>query len=278
MLDTSAYTAKDWDEVRAAFASSIMVDTSISSLAQNLEGPDWPIKGPEETPATYIDLRYDEVAELLVMKGYPGRIDLLITILKDTLAFDDPFGDMVQQAEVSAERENPLLKNLAKLGIAESFPINLTGLDADTRDFCRLEKLSTLGEFAKFAQSMSQNVIVGGDFRTLLNALSHVDEAGLAALLPYRAGSKGLHLIECLAQVSRPGGSPERTAEAIEYFGKDLTALRAKVEGGADLSREVMVLNNPEVEARVTAVLAPLVGGKKPEPAKKGFFSRLFGK
>lgn len=278
MSDTSAYTAKDWDEVRAAFASSIMVDTSLSSLAQNLEGPDWPIKGADETPAAYIDLAYEEAAELLSMKGYPGRIDLLISILKDTLAFDDPFGDMVQQAEVTAERENPLLKNLAKLGIAESFPISLTGLDDDTRDFCRLEKLSTLGEFAKFAQSMSQNVIVGGDFRTLLNALSHVDEAGLAALLPYRAGAKGLHLIECLAQVSRPGSATGRTGEAIDYFADDLSALRAKISGGADLQREVMVLNNAEAEARVIAILAPLVGGKKAEPAKKGFFSRLFGK
>ena len=278
MSDTSVHTAKDWDEVRAAFASSIMVDTALSSLAQNLEGPDWPIKGAEETPAAYIDLSYEEVTALLRMKGYPDRIDLLVSILRDTLAFDDPFGDMVQQAEATAERENPLLKNLAKLGIAESFPISLTGLDADTRDFCRLEKLSTLGEFAKFAQSMSRNVIVGGDFRALLNALSHVDEAGLAALLPYRAGTKGLHLIECLAQVSRPGGATDRTVEALDYFADELAALRGKVEAGADLQREVMVLNNAEAEARVLDILAPLVAGKKPEPAKRGFFSRLFGK
>ena len=31
-------TAKDWDEIRTAFASSIMVDTSLNSLAQNLDG------------------------------------------------------------------------------------------------------------------------------------------------------------------------------------------------------------------------------------------------
>ncbi len=42
-------TAKDWDEVRSAFATSIMVDTALSSLAQNLDGPDWPIKGKDET-------------------------------------------------------------------------------------------------------------------------------------------------------------------------------------------------------------------------------------
>jgi len=41
---SSLFTAKDWDEVRSAFASSIMVDTALSSLAQNLDGPDWPVK------------------------------------------------------------------------------------------------------------------------------------------------------------------------------------------------------------------------------------------
>lgn len=61
-MSDSKYTAKDWDEVRASFASSIMVDTALSSLAQNLEGPDWPIKGPDETPAAYIDLGYERCA------------------------------------------------------------------------------------------------------------------------------------------------------------------------------------------------------------------------
>ena len=49
-----------------AFASSIMVDTQISSLAQNLDGDPWPVKSKEETPSIYIDLSYDEALELLV--------------------------------------------------------------------------------------------------------------------------------------------------------------------------------------------------------------------
>ncbi|MCC6416597.1 MAG: hypothetical protein IT582_11865 [Opitutaceae bacterium] len=255
-----------------------MVDTALSSLAQNLEGPDWPIKGPDETPAAYIDLAYDEAAELLQMKGYPGKMGLLISLLKDTLAFDDPFGEMVEQSAQTAERENTLLKNLAKLGIPEEFPINLTGLDQGTLEFCRLEQLPTLGAFARFAQTMSQQVIVGGDFRKLLNALSHVDEIGLAALIPFRAGAKGLHLVECLAQTSRSGNVPERTAEALAHFADDLSALRARMAAGADLQREIMVLNDAEAENRVVGILTPLLGDKPAEPVKKGFFSRLFGK
>ena len=59
------YTEKDWNEVRTAFASSIMVDTQVSSLAQNLDGPVWPVKNKDETPSKYIDLTYDEAQELL---------------------------------------------------------------------------------------------------------------------------------------------------------------------------------------------------------------------
>ena len=65
------YTIRDWDETRAAFATSIMVNTALSSLAQNLDGPDWPLKGKDETPAKYIDLGYEEVIEYLAMKGQP---------------------------------------------------------------------------------------------------------------------------------------------------------------------------------------------------------------
>src|SRR5436190_11597231 len=119
-------TAKDWDEIRSAFASSIMVDTSLNSLAQNLDGPEWPIKTKDDTPAKYIDLSYEEVVELLQLKGQQSEcIDHLVGILRETLAFDNPFGDMVEQTETASNRENPLLKNLAKLGIPEKFPIAL---------------------------------------------------------------------------------------------------------------------------------------------------------
>ena len=145
------YTEKDWNEVRTAFASSIMVDTQVSSLAQNLDGPVWPVKNKDETPSKYIDLTYDEAQELLALKGQSAdKLDLLISILKETLAFDSPFGDRVEQTEAAAARDNPLLKNMARIGVPENFPISLTALSADTVEFCKLEKLKTLGEFAVF--------------------------------------------------------------------------------------------------------------------------------
>src|SRR6266700_5399176 len=156
-----------------------MVDTPLSSLAQNLDGPDWPISGRDETPAIYIDLPFPQLVETLVAKGLtPEHGDFLVSILRDILAFDNPFGEMVEQNEAAALRDNQLLKNLAKLGIPEYFPLALIPLHPDTRAFCVHENLETLGLLAVFAQNMSKNVIVGGDFRKLLNALAHIDEAG----------------------------------------------------------------------------------------------------
>lgn len=270
-------TAKDWDAVRGAFASSIMVDTSLNSLAQNLDGPEWPIKGKDETPAKYVDLTFTEVVELLELKGQkPERIDQLIGILKETLAFDSPFGEMVEQTQAASERDNPLLKNLAKLNIPENFPIALTMLDAGTVEFCKLEKLSTLGEFAVFAQSMSQNVIVGGDFRKMLNALSHVDERALAEVLPFRVGHKGLHLVEAFAQAARAPDGPMRAEVATTWFQDELTALEKDLKAGGLLSRHFVAIGNPEVEKRALELLRPhlrvAVKEAVPEKKKGGFF------
>lgn len=251
-------TAKEWDEVRGAFATSIMVDTSINSLAQNLDGPEWPIKGKDETPAKYIDLTFQEVLDMLQLKGQnPDRIDQLLGILKETLAFDSPFGDMVEQTQAASERDNPLLKNLAKLNIPENFPINLSALEAGTLEFCKLEGLHTLREFAVFAQNMSQNVIVGGDFKKLLNALSHVDEAALAEVLPFRRGHKGLHLIEALAQATRTKDSAARAEIATSWFRDELSAIEKDVAAGGSIARHFVSLGNSEIERQALELLRP---------------------
>jgi hypothetical protein len=276
MADQSP-NAKEWDQVRVAFSTSIMVDTALTSLAQNLDTADWPIKGKEETPSVYIDLTYDEASALLALKGQPPEtIDRLTSILKETLAFDDPFGDMVDQASKAEARDNPFLKNLAKLGIPESYPIALCGFTPDTQEFCRLEKLNTLGEFAVFAENMSQSVIVGGDFRRFLNALANVDEAVIAEILPFRRGTKGVHLPEAIAQATAAPDPAERVAAIAEYFDKELKELKAEVRMNGNLHRHLVILNDAAKEKAVAELITPYVGGGWTTTAKKGFFSRLF--
>jgi hypothetical protein len=290
------FIAKDWDEVRMGFHTSIMVDTSLNSLAQNLDAPDWPLHGKEETPAKYIDLSFEELQLVPGLAAHPERVDHLITILRETLAFDDPFGEMVDQSTALGDRENPLLKNLAKLEIPTSFPIEFSMVSADTKEFCQLEKITTLGEFANFAQSMPPHVIVGGDFRTLLNALAHVNEEALAAILPFRPGSKGLHLPEALGQLveSMPvserlalfkrlggrltaeeqekaarldrnelkqveSGLRERAARVIAVFKTELDELTASLKEGGSLERYLVVLEDPVQEALAMELLEPVL-------------------
>ncbi|MDA7916622.1 hypothetical protein N9B49_00210 [bacterium] len=279
-----------WDEARTAFASSIMVDTALSSLAENLDGPEWPGKGKKDSPADYIDLGYEEAVEMLAMRGYPeGAMADLITIFNETLAFDDPFGDMVEQSESAAATENPIVDNLEKLTIPGDFPIRLTSLSKDAQEFCELESLTTVIEFA---QGMSQNVIVGGDFKLLLNALSHVDEKSIAKFLPFRPGHKGLHLVEAIGGVVRTmrdldrqkldNGEPPsnqvigRVAELAKYFASDLESIKESVASGVELSREVMVLQEPSIEPTVMTLLQSHLPAAE-QPKKSGWFGRLFG-
>ena len=188
-------------------------------------------------------------------------------ILRGTLAFDHPFGEMLEQASESEARDNPLLKNFARLGIPENFPVELTTLGPDTLEFCRMEKLGTLAEFAVFAQGVAQTVIVGGDFRRLLNALAHVDEESLAALLPFRRGSSGLHLVEALAQASRRPNS-ERFAPRRPSPGSATNGGKLRKDAGnaSDLARHLSVLADPMLERKVAALVKSAIGSSEPLP------------
>ncbi len=307
------FTSKDWDEVRMGFNTSILVDTPLNSLAQSLDARSWPLPGKDETPAKYIDLPFDELGTMPGLSGHPERVDQLITILRETLAFDDPFDEMVKQAE---ESDNPLVKNLQRLEIPDSFPIEQAIISAEAKDFCRLEKIATLGDFARFAQNMSPQIVVGGDFRSLLNALAHVNEEVLATILPFRPGAKGLHLPEALghlvdtlsaserlalfkryggrlkpeeeadaARLSKQGlaqaeaGLRERATAVIDFHQTELNELAASLLEGGSLERYLVVLDDPLKETLAAEILAPLVSAPTPDappPKKGGMFSWLF--
>jgi hypothetical protein len=291
---TGKYSPREWDVVRTTFHTSIMIDTSLAGLAENLNVPAWPLKGNDETPAKYIDLSYRELCAMPGLAGRSDRIDLLITILRETLDFDEPFGDMVTNDALVDERDNPILKNLSKLGIPEEFPISLIALTPETREFCNLENITTLKAFAVFAQGISHNVILGGDFRALLNSLSHIDEQTLSKFFPFRPGEKGLHLLEGIALAvrafpdeieatlaqrygailgkedaqkaadARPADADaaeevlrQHTASYIEYFQADHEKLQEQVNSGVPVARLAIVLKDPIVESIVTGLLKP---------------------
>jgi hypothetical protein len=225
------FSSTEWDEVRKKFRHSIMADTSLVSLAQNLDTKEWPHSGEDEKPSKYIDFSYDELLMLPEIAGSADKADHLIGILKETLAFDDPFGDMVAQVEEVAAKENPILKTLARLSIPEAYPLQLANFSEGTRVVCASEGIKTIGEFANLGQQMSTRVVLGGDFRNALNALTHGDEEGIGVFLPYRKGSVGLHLPEALALIPASLPRPDQLGLAKAYGAKlatsDAAAARA---------------------------------------------------
>jgi len=280
------FNSPEWDEVRKKFRHSIMADTSLVSLAQNLDTKEWPHKGEDEKPSKYIDFTYDELLMLPEIAGSADRADHLIGILKETLAFDDPFGDMVAQVEETASKENPIIKTLARLNIPEGYPLVLANFSEGTRVVCTSEGIKTIGEFANLGQQMSTRVVLGGDFRNALNALTHGDEEGIGQFLPYRKGSTGLHLAEAIALI--PAGLPRAdqlglakaygaklsptdaaaartltkeqvekheglmrvtTATALDWFKADKEALLKHLADGGTYERYFVVVNDPAREA-----------------------------
>jgi hypothetical protein len=195
------FNSTEWDEIRKKFRHSIMADTSLVSLAQNLDTKEWPHKGEDEKPSKYIEFSYEELLMLPEIAGNADKADHLIGILKETLAFDDPFGDMVAEVEKTAAKDNPILKTLTRLGIPDNYPLALANFSEGTRVVCASEGVKTIGEFANLGQQMSTRVVLGGDFRNALNALTHGDEEGIGQFLPYRKGSTGLHLAEAIGLV-----------------------------------------------------------------------------
>lgn len=306
------FSASEWDAVRKKFHASIMADTSLVSLAQNLDTKEWPHRGADETPAKYIDFTYDELLLQPEIGGKADRADHLISILKETLAFDDPFGEMVAQVEESAAKENPVLKTLARLGIPEGYPLALVKLSEATRAVCLSEGVSTIGQFAALAQQMSTRVVIGGDFRALLNALSHGDEAGIGRFLPFRRGVPGLHLpealglaVETLSRAEQLGwgrqlGAKLPPAEStfavplsveeqaklaaslrpaiaatLAWFKDQREALLAEVRAGGSLERSLVVIGDPVREA-IAAHLVRLEVGSSLVP-ERGAVSKRSG-
>jgi hypothetical protein len=268
-------SAKEWDEVRSAFGSSIMVDTALSSLAQNLDGLDWPFAGPDEKPSTYLDYTYAELQAEFEGRGNPTAANLMIQILRETLSFDQPFGEMVKQTEAASQRENPMLRTLSRLQIPEQFPLGLTLIDDATRELCRLEKVETIGQFALFAQNVSQNVIVGGTFRELLNALAHVDEKVLASYMPLRFGSPGLHFIEALRQSARSSNPNSHVAFAMAWFDEDVAQWRREAAvNPLFLRSQLAVLNDPALQQCVAELIAPHFTTPAPRTGVWGSFIR----
>lgn len=291
-------TPIEWDALRTDFHRSMMVGTSLTGLAENIDGCVWSLSGDEETPKTYIDLTYPAVIERLRARGMPPAVmDDLVDILRGTLAFDESFGDMVHVAKGSETESDPVPRNLKRLGIPAEFPVPLCAFTAGTLDFCQREGIKTLVDFLAFSRDASRQIVIGGEFRELLNAVTHIDERAIANVLPFRLKSTGLHLVEAIGLVVRsqpeelqvrlahdpstlPAPAQAKVSALAAYFSADLEAIKTAKKAGSPFARIVAPLDNVIIEAAAAAVLRNHLEPPPPPAAvkpKRSFLRWLLG-
>lgn len=161
-LTFQKYSAEEWDHIRKRFYNSILNETEIAKLGQNV-GISWPFKGSDEA-----------------------------------LAFDDPFGDMVATVETESQEDDTFKRILSKLSIHGDYPAEFLHFSKDTEQLLKAEEVTTLMDCVHFGQNLARNVVIGGDLKSFLNSLAHKDEKLMATHMPYRRGEKGLHLAEAI--------------------------------------------------------------------------------
>ncbi len=297
-----AHTSEDWSQLRAHFMSSMLMDTHLHKLAQNI-GLSWPLRESGETPSKYLDYSFEELPTAPGLDGQPQRLTLLLDILKETAAFDQPFQGMVETAPPPAKKKETTVQLLKRNDIPPGYPVKFTGLSLATKDLCAAEGSVTLSDAIHFLQNLAQTVLVNGEVKQFLNALTHADTSALTRFLPIRAGSKGLHFAEAIALLirslpsgdyrllatahhgARTGPAPdcERIEEALcreiehlfPWFHEEKSALAVLARSGEPIDRFFLHLNDPECEAIAKVLTLRLFPRPVEEARPKSFMGKM---
>ncbi|HKK19235.1 MAG TPA: hypothetical protein VJ952_11195 [Opitutales bacterium] len=306
------YSAKEWDDIRKRFYNSILNETEIAKLGQNV-GISWPFKGAAETPAKYIDFDFEELQSVPGLVGKKSRVKVLMDILRETLAFDDPFGDMVETVESESQEDDTFKRILEKLEIPVDYPTEFLHFSKETEELLKNEEVATLIDCVHFGQNIARNVVIGGDLKSFLNSLAHKDEQAMAKHMPYRRGARGLHLAEAIGLICesldaatklhllKVGGvtlseeedrllssagrldveaavksSLDKMARLSEWFPSEVADLEQAFTTGGSPERFFISINEPRTE-RMAVELSRLQFAPEAEK-KSGFLGRIFGR
>ena len=254
------YSADEWEHLRERFSKSILKETEISELGKSV-GISWPFKGSGETPEKYIQFNLEELQSVPGLINKKKRIKDLMDVLREILAFDDPFSEMTDTVEKKNYEDRIYGRVLAKLEIPEDYPANLIPFSTATRDLLHNNNVKTLLEtiyFGKKSASKEDNYV---DLQTFISGLALANETTIKKYLPFRIGQRGLHLPEAIGLLVRDLDKPIQV-ELLYYSGATLTESEASIrdENGAQKSLEsalkIVSLNFNEIckwfDAQVT--------------------------
>lgn len=306
------YSSEEWEHIRMRFYNSILNETEIAKLGQNV-GISWPFKGKDETPAKYIDFDFEELQSVPGLVGKMSRVKLLMDILRETLAFDDPFGDMVDTVESESEEDDTFNRILNKLEIPVDYPAEFLHFSKETEDLLQSEDVATLMECVQFGQNIARNAVIGGDLKSFLNGLAHKDQQAMAKHMPYRRGERGLHLAEAIGLICSSLNKPtqlhllqradvalteeelrtlssasqldieasvknalDKIARVAEWFSQEVPDLEQAFTTGGSPERYFISINEPRIE-RMAVELSRMKLAPE-EEKKSGFLGWIFGR
>lgn len=307
------YSQNDWEHLRKRFSSSILKTTEIAELGRNV-GISWPFKGSGETPEKYIKFSFEELQNVPGLIGKKKRVNDLMDILREILAFDDPFADMMDEAHSRGKEDRTFKRVLKKLQIPKDYPVDLMYFSPETREMLSKNSAKTLIDAIRLEKTAVNAVQSEDDFQAFLNGLALVDEATIKKHLPYRLGSNGLHLPEAIGllvcDLSKPvqvellaqsgsslsdeeqslreraskGPLEESVKTALSrfdslcsWFSEETADLKQLCKSDDAIKRYFLPINNAECERVAVAIVNLKFGATKSGQSKvMGKFSRLF--
>jgi hypothetical protein len=309
------YSADEWDQLRSRFFfNPLMSASEVAKLGQNV-GISWPFKGSGETVEKYLEFDFEDLESVPGLVGKKRRIRTLMDILRETLAFDDPFGDMAEAVESDCVDDKTFQSILTQLEVRSDYPMEYVNFSEETKTMLREKGATNLLECIRIGQKLGIDATVGRDLNNFLNALAHKDETGIAKVIPYRANVRGLHLAEAIgliaenldqasqlrlleadgASLSAEQGialssedketieaslqkAEEQLAQVCEWFSDEAAKLDELFKSGGAPERYFILINEPRRE-RLALQLAKMHFGVEEEKEKKtGLFGRMFGR
>lgn len=309
---TEKYSPAEWEHIRQRYSDSILKETEIAILGQSA-GIAWPFKGKGETPEKYIQYDFGELQSVPGLVGKKSRVRKLIDILRETLAFDDPFSDLAHSLEAESEEDFTFERILSKYSIPLDFPTRFTHFSPEVKALIEREQIRTLVELVHYGQRAAPDDAEAQDLKDFLNGLAHNDERGIANHIPFRPNVWGLHLVEAIGLIaenlpeeaqahllsltdtpldpretailesldpesveSTLATAKEQVIEVKKWFAEESGELEAALQTEGGPERLFIAINIPERE-RLALALAKLSLGYV-DKKKSGLFGRLFSR
>ncbi len=196
------YSAQEWEHFRKRFSNSILKTTELAELGRSV-GISWPFKGSGETPEKYISFSFEELQSVPGLIGKKKRVNDLMDVLREILAFDDPFSNMMDTVEKKSGENRIYEDILKKLGVSENYPVGLMSFSHKTKELLHSNGIKTLIEAIHFGNRSSAKSEMDNDLYSFINSLVLINETTIRKHLPLRSGQSGLHLPEAIGLLVR---------------------------------------------------------------------------